>query len=309
MDSKFLKPKGFGEILDHTFSISKNRFKDFFMIFLILMGPIYLVEAIIELISGTSFFREVGTGSTWYEQMLTSFTETGTIDSGSIGADISLIVVGLFTVILGPVAEAAILFGIDHIRKNEEFTVKLLMKQAFSRFWPMIGSSILFGLIVFGIILIPIFVIGFTGVVGSMALNPIVGVLLAIVLFLAFGAVIAFLLTRWSFYFGSVVLDRQSPGFGRSWRLTRGRTWVLIGLYIVFYLIISIISFAVEATLGIALGNSVLLSIITNIVTLITTMIFSVGYGVMYFDLKTRHDADDLKELIDDYTNTSSLNK
>lgn len=304
----FSKPKGIGEILDHTFSLSKGRFKDFFIIFLILFGPIYLIEAIIQLAAGTSFFREVGGGSTWYEQILNGFAESGTIDSDSFGDVIGLIVVILLTVILGPVAEAAILFSIDHIRKNKEFTVKAVIKQAFSRFWPMFFSSILFGIIVFGIVIIPIFIVAFSGALGSMA-DPFIGVLLAIVLFFACAVGIIYLLTRWSFYFGSVVLERKSPGFGRSWRLTHGRTWALIGLYLIFYLIISIVSFAVEATLGLALGTSVLQSIISNLVTMITTMIFSVGYGVMYFDLKTRHDADDLKELIDDYTNPSLENK
>jgi len=54
-------------------------------------------------------------------------------------------------------------------------------------------------------------------------------------------------------------------------------------------------------TLGIVLGNSVLLTLISNLVTLVTTMIFSVGYGVMYLDLKTRNDADDIKEMLEDY--------
>ncbi|WP_066398744.1 hypothetical protein [Neobacillus mesonae] len=309
MDSRFSKPKGFGEILDLTFSLSKKRFKDFFMIFLILLGPIYLVEAIIQLISGTSFFREVGTGGNWFEQIASSFSESGTIDSGSLGADFGLILVGLLTVIIGPVAEAAILFGINHIRKNEDFTVKSVIKQAFSRFWPMLGSSILFGLIILLMIVVPIVIVTIGGVAGAAVTNPVAGIIFGILLFLIIAVVIAYFVTRWSFFFGSVVLDHKSPGFGRSWRLTRGRTWVLIGLYFIFYLIISMVSFTVEATLGFALGNSVLLSIISNIVTLITTMIFSVGYGVMYLDLKVRHDADDLKELIDDYNNPPILNK
>ena len=61
---------------------------------------------------------------------------------------------------------------------------------------------------------------------------------------------IGYLLTRWSFYFGSAVLGEGSPGFTRSWRLTRKRGWILIGLYIVFALIITFISGAIEVTLG-----------------------------------------------------------
>ena len=301
MDKKFTTPKDFGEILDHTFQLTKNRFKDLFMILLIFMGPVYLFQAILQLLSGTSFFREVGSGGAWFEQILSSYEETGTFDSSSLGADIGLIVVGLISAILAPVAEAAILFTINHVRKNEDYTVGSVIKQAFSRFWPMIGSSILFFLITIGIIIIPLAIVGVIGGVVATMVNTVLGILLGVVLFLGFAVGIGLLLTRWSFYFGSVVLDKDSPGLGRSWRLSRKRTWALMGLYIVFYFIISSISFGVQMTLGIVLGNSVLLTLISNLVTLVTTMIFSVGYGVMYLDLKTRNDADDIKEMLEDY--------
>lgn len=301
MDKKFSTPKGFGEILDHTFHLTKNRFKDFFMILLIFMGPVYLVQAILQLSSGTSFFREVGSGGAWYEQILTSFEESGTFDSSSLGADIGIIIIGIVSAILAPVAEAAILFTINYVRRNEEYTVGSVIKQAFSRFWPIMGSSILFGLISLGIIIVPLTIVGVTGFVVGTSVNPIGGILLGVVLFLGFALGVGLLLTRWSFYFGSVVIDKVSPGLGRSWRLSRKRTWVLMGLYIVFYFIISSISFGVQMTFGMVLGNSVLLTLITNLVTLITTMIFSVGYGVMYLDAKTRHDADDLKEMIEEF--------
>ncbi|ETI68872.1 hypothetical protein [Neobacillus vireti] len=305
MDTKFSKPKGFGEILDHTFSLTKNRFKDFFLIILIFMGPVYLLQAIMQLISGTSFFREIGSGNVWFEQILSGFTETETLDTSGLGADIGIIIVGFIGAILGPVAQAAILFAIANIRKNEEYTVGSVIKQAFSRFWPIIGSSILFGIITVMIILIPIIIVTVTAIFGFQA-NPVLGVLGAILLFLGFAVGIGLLLTRWSFYLGSVVLDKDSPGLERSWRLSRKRTWTLMGLYIVFYLIISAIEFAVQMTFGLALGNSVLLSLISNLATLITTIIFSVGYAVMYLDLKTRHDGDDLKDMIENY-NTKTI--
>ncbi|EKN65457.1 hypothetical protein BABA_20001 [Neobacillus bataviensis LMG 21833] len=301
MNEKFKKPKGFGEILDHTFSLTKNHFKEFFMILIIFMGPIYLLQAIIQLASGTSFFRQVGSGDTWFEQILSGFEGTGSFDSSSLGVDISLIVVGLFSVLLFPVAEAAILFALNRIRQTEEYTVGGVIKQAFSRFWPMLGSSILFGLIMFAIIIIPILIVAFTFGVLASSVNTVVLVLLGILLFFGGAIGIGLLLTRWSFYFGSVVLDKTSPGFLRSWRLSKNRTWVLMGLYIVFYIIVSIIGAVVQMTFGALLGNSVLLTMISNMASLFTTMIFSVGYGVMYLDLKTRHDADDLKELIEDY--------
>lgn len=269
------------------------------------MGPIFLLEAILQLFSGTSFFREVGKGNTWIEQNLSSFLETGTFDANAEGVDISIIIVGLVSAILAPIADAAILFAIDHVRKNEEYTVGSVIKQAFSRFWPIFWSSILFGIITIAIITFPIIIVTLTAVFGYVV-NPVLGVLGAILLFLGFAVGIGLLLTRWSFYFGSVVLDKESPGLGRSWRLSRKRTWALMGLYIVFHLIVSSISFAIQITFSSFLGNSVLLTLIVNIATLFTTMISSVGYAVMFLDLKTRHDADDLKEMIEDY-NTKTI--
>lgn len=297
MDEKFNRPKGFGQILDHTFSLSKKHFKDFFLILLIFFGPIYLLQALIQLASGVSFFREVGAGETWFEQVIMSFDDTEAVN---LGADLGVALTGLILIFLAPVATAAVMFAIDHLRKGEEYTVGSVIKQAFSRYWPMLGSTILFCLIGFSLLVVPMIIVTIAGVIGAMVL-PVVGVILAILLFVGFSVGAFLLLTRWSFYFGSVVFREETPGLSRSWKLTKGRTWVLFGLFIIFSLIITMISATLELTFGIFLGNSVLLTLIINVVGIITTLIFTVGYAVMYFDLKIRHDADDLKEMIGEY--------
>lgn len=298
IDTKFNRPKGFGEILDLTFTLSKNKFKDFFMVLLIFMGPLYLLQAVIQLASGVSFFREIRvTGGGWFENIVAGFDET---ESMNIDASTDGLLVGIFGFFLFPVASAAILIAVNKIIKNEEYTIGSVIKQAFSRYGAIIGSSILFALIAFGLFVLPIFIITITTIAG-IAIHPVLGIGLAIILFLGFAIGICYLLTRWSFYFGSAVLGEGSPGLSRSWRLTRKRTWVIIGLYIIFILLITLISTTVELSFGLLLGNSVLLSMITSVVTIFTTLILSVGYAVIYLDLKVRHDADDLKDMIEDY--------
>jgi hypothetical protein len=301
MNTQFNKPKGFGEILDTTFRLSKSRFSDFFLIFLLLIGPLYVLEAIVLLISGTNFISEPGTGGVWYERMISRLETTAYTGTSSIGVDLGYILIVLGSIILLPVAQAAIILAVNHIRNNEEYTIGSVIKKAFKRFWPLLGSSILFGLMMFGLVIIPVIIVTLAGVFGA-ELHPAIGILLSIFLFLGFVVGFAYLMTRWSFYFASVALKEGTPGFTRSWRLTRKRTWIFIGLYIIFSLIISSISGAIELTFALFLGSSVLLTVIVNLVTLLTTMIFAVGYTVMYFDLKIRHDADDIKDLINDYT-------
>ncbi len=305
MNAQFSKPKGFGEILDHTFRLSKNHFKDFFLVFLILLGPVYLLQALIELASGISFFRTAGSGETWFDGVINSFSGEVATEPGqgmNLVAELGTGLVGLIGTILMPIAQAAILFALNHMRKNEEYSVKLVIKQAFSRFWPIIGSSILFGLIVFVLVILPIIIVTFAGVFGSAFVDTGAGIVITmIILLLIFALVVAYFLTRWSFYLGAAAIEQDAPGIGRSWSLTRKRTLVLIGLYIVFALIIGIVSTAFEFTFGLVLGNSVLYGMIVNVVSLFTSMLFAVGFGVMFLDLRTRHDADDLKEMIDDY--------
>lgn len=300
MDTKFSKPKGFGQILDHTFSLSKQRFSEFFLIFLILMGPIYLLSAIVQMASGVHFFREVGSGSNWFERAVNGLAESDQMYTDSLGIDIGIIIVALISIFVFPVAVSAVMLAINHIRKNEAYTIGSVIKEAFSRYGAILGSNILYGLIVFGFITLPIIFIVLIATVGGI-IHPVIGVLLGIALFLGCAVFLGYFLTRWSFFLGSVLFDHDSPGLSRSWGLTKKRTWVSLGLYIVFFLIISSISFTLEITLGLLLGNSVLLSIIVNLVSLATAMLFTVGYTIMYFDLKIRHDADDLKEMLEDY--------
>lgn len=301
MNNNLNKPKGFGEILDQTFKISKYKFKDFFIILLLLVGPIYLLQAIIELAAGKSFFKQEGGGGAWYEEMMRNMelTEEASL-STNLAADIGTFFVSLLVLFTYPVAQAAILFGVNHIKHNREFTVNTVIKQAFGRFFPLIGSSLLYVIIAFSIIF-GFILIGVLIPIMFFAIDVIAGVIVSIVLTVSLFLIGAFLLTRWSFFFGSVVLDKNSPGLTRSWRLSKGRTFKLIGLYIIFFLITSSIGVAIEMSVSVFLGNSVLLGLIVGFSTLFTTLIMAVGYAVMYLDLKVRHDADDLRDMIDEY--------
>ncbi|WP_421381955.1 hypothetical protein ACOJQI_21485 [Bacillus salacetis] len=314
MNSELNRPKRVGEILDQTFRLSKNKFVDFFMIFLILLGPIYLLQALVELMAGASFFRATGTGGDWFEQFITSF-EDGTaqaepFSAAGVGAGIASALLGIASTVLTIIAGAAIFIGVNHIRKSEDFTAGIAIKQAFKRFWPLIGSSLVYFLIVFGMIVVPIMVIGFSGFFiagfggafteGSFA-GSLVIILMMILVLLAAAVGIGYLLTRWSFYIGVVTIDKVAPGIGRSWNLSKGRGWVAFGVFIVLMLITGVITGAFELTLGLALGNSVLYTIIINLVTMVTSIITSVGLAVMFFDLKSRNEAEDLQEMIEDY--------
>ncbi|SET50536.1 hypothetical protein SAMN05216389_11322 [Oceanobacillus limi] len=295
MDEQFNRSKGFGEILDHTFRLCKHHFSKLFLIFLIIIGPLYLLEALLLFMSGTSFFRHMGTGSNLFEQVISGYDET--LYNSTVGQDVFL---GLAMLVLAPVAYAAVLISLNLLKYKKDFTPSQVIKKAFSKFWPIFGSSLLFGVIVFSLIFGLFMIITIPGFIVGL-IHPVLGFIFGAVFFLGIGLVLALLLTRWSFYLAATVLEEDMPGLARSWRLTRENTWKVFGLYIVIGLITAVIGVAIEGVFTFILGNSVLFTIIVNVVSILTSMIFAVAYAVIYFDLKFREDGEDLQELIDDY--------
>ncbi|WP_062051382.1 glycerophosphoryl diester phosphodiesterase membrane domain-containing protein [Bacillus sp. JCM 19034] len=302
MKAAFSKPKRFGEILDLIFTITKTKFKDLFMIMLVLLGPLFAFQAVIQLIFGVNFFREIETQGSWLDQFIESI-EAGVVYDPTANYTMLnawLVLISFVSLIFYVVAQTAVVILIKRIREQKDYTVGEVIKEAFRRFWPVVGGTILFFLIVFGLIIVPTFVLSMISAFLILA-NETIGPFIAFIVVMGYIVFAIYLIIRWSFYFSAIVIDKETPGLTRSWRLTKKRVWSLFGLYIVLSLIIGILSTSVELGAVLLLGNSVLHSMIVNLSLLISTLIFSVSYAVIYYDLKIRNDADDLKELLDDY--------
>lgn len=296
LDNLFERPKRFSEILDLTFQLSRKHFASFMKILLIIIGPFILIEAAISLFSGVNFFRGIGEGVTFLERFVNTITEEEFLLQGN---ELWNTIFLFITVLFYPFAMAAILYAVNNIRKGETYSIGDVIKRAFSRFFPLLGSNILFFLILLGMLVFLIFVLFMIFSVIFTVLSEFVGFWLTFILIIAFYFIIAFFVTRLSFYLGVVVIDDIKPGFGRSWRLTKQRWLPLLGIYFVLSIITSIINSMAQLTFVAFLGYSVLYLLLENLIILFTWMIISVAYAVVFFDLKVRHDGDDLIEMID----------
>ncbi len=306
MEIKQTKPKSFSEILDHTFQIVKQNFSSLFLLVLVLLGPLYLIQTIFMLASGTSFFRQTGDGS-FLENFLQDIEGTGA-PGASFPANIDnlglmityAVIMPIIAIILYILAQSSIILATKKIQNQESWTNGEVIKQALSRFWPLLGSSLLFIVMVFGAFVLFVFVITMVG--SLMQGTSMVGATVTIlIIVLAFMGGFAYLFTKMSVFFAAVTFEKVAPGIAKSWRLTKGRFWQTLGVYVVFYILISITSAIINMVMTLLLGNSVVASLVSYLVTMITTLIFFVGYSILYMDLKVRNEADDLKEMIDSY--------
>lgn len=297
MNKIFARPKKFGEILDLTFQLCKQHFSSLFLILFVFVGPLIVIQAIVQLLSGRSFVREVASGESFIEQFINTYDQSAINISGAeIGGNLFI---GLLQMLFYPVAVAAIILLVKRVKDQDSYTVKSLIKQAFSRFWPLFWSTVLLSIIFLGILFFPLLIVGLIGAIVTVG-SPPVGILFILLSFIGVLFGVGLLMSRWSFYLPSLLFDRIAPGMTKSWQLTQGRSWMTFWLYVTLAIIVAFISLAVEFP-ALFLGTSVLYHIIVNIVSIFTMLIFFVGYAVMYFDLEVRQSADDLKDMISDY--------
>lgn len=309
---RFEKPLSFGEILDVTFRTIKENFSRLFLIMLIFMGPVKLLQGVAKTLGGVSLLRAPNSG-----QGMTSFLHS-LQQTGTQGAKFDIIYLLLLVFISAPMAYASLIVATDQIRKQEPVNILSSIKRAFSRYWALLGGSIVTGLIYFALFIgITVIIIAYIAIAGgarafsglAMGTSAGLGIHLVVIIILSISTFCAFIyfLTRWSFFFAAIVFEKVSPGLGKSWRLTRGNFWRLVGLYIVLSILLVIITIVVQVAVYFFLGNSVLASILTSLVSILISMTSYIAYAIIYFDLRVRNEAVDLKRMIETYPNNTNI--
>lgn len=314
---RFEKPLSFGEILDVTFRTIKENFSRLFLIMLILEGPFELLYSVSKALGGVSLLRAPNSGQ-GIASLLDSLKQSGT---GMQNTMFELVYYLLLLLISVPMAYASLIVATDQIRKKEPVNIFSSIKRAFSRYWALLGGSMVYALIMFALIIgITAIIVSYLAISGAAeALSGLAvgnfagfGIHLVVIIVLSIGTFCGFiyLITRWSFFFASIVFEKVSPGLGKSWKLTRGHFWRLVGLYIVLTIILIIIMAIFQAAIYYFLGDSVLAYLLISLVSIPISMTSYIAYALIYFDLRVRNEATDLKGMIETYpadTNLSSV--
>ncbi|TGB02868.1 hypothetical protein [Halobacillus salinus] len=310
MDQIKTKPRSVGESLDQTFRLAKANFKSYFLILLFLMGPGFLINYIFLFMGGAGLLT--GDKSTTLIASLNSDTQAAGVEQfvlDNLGSNMHLLFLVLTTLVsfvLIPMAHASVLVGTIRSMKQESWTVSEVIKLAFSRFWPLIGSTLLFGVIVFAFFFVTFIIIFFAGFSTFSGGNGLAAIIISIIFFLAFLVAAAFFAIKLSMFFAATTFEKLAPGFAKSWKLTKGRFWATFGFFAVILIINFLVSVLFEGVASLLLGTSVLSTVLMNLGTIVTTLFLMVGYAVIYADLRTRNEASDLKDMISDYKSDDS---
>jgi hypothetical protein len=282
-----------GDILDRGLKITLARLPTFYVINLIVLLPILLVRLLVPSL----------------------FVPTAD-PSMAMGAAVGGLLVILFALLLGPIGTAASLHVISQEFADRHVGIDSAFNFAFSRFLPLLGASLLVGLIVGGIFFLMILLAGFMGGLFGAALGAVPGLVLTgvIVIVLAI-PVIAFIL---GYLFVSQVVVVEGVGalgsLERSKSLANGYRWRLFGLLLLLgiihllfgglgWLLGNVLSYTepVQGRFGLVVqvynGNYVNYAIFVVFdfaLELLVSIYGSVCLTLLYFDIRIRKEGFDL---------------
>jgi len=289
VSQEVMKPMGVGRMLDLSFQMYRKHFAKLMLIMLICYGPFYLANAMIQ---GQTVQSLLDVN----EIMNYSVSDAEPLISAD-NAVLFLLLGVLVVFVLTPVVIAAIVFLVHRALKGEEAPSALrLLRMSFKRYWGLLGSTIVFGLILVGLIIAFVIAFMIMGFISAVFPGLIGGILFFL---LAVGTVFGFyyFVIRFMYFLPVVAYKEESVGIGRSWGLTRNSFWRIFGLFFVLTLLIYIFNIVTSLLLSLVPMNSILFVLLQLFVSLLTGPMIFVAYAVSYTDLKVR-DGMGLEEMI-----------
>ncbi|SEP00719.1 glycerophosphoryl diester phosphodiesterase membrane domain-containing protein [Paenibacillus sp. OV219] len=323
MSNVLHKPMGIGRMLDYSFQLYRRQFGKLFLLTLLYFGPIYLLmyllmpTAMEQSATNFSVIFDTFSGST-----VDPVLQQDTLDAGAVtslvGIVLFILIAIVYLVCLGPVFAAASVFFVQSIFDGHApLSIREALKQAFRRFGALLGSSLLFALICFGltvvsvILLVILFAVGAGGMFiggsfsegGSAATSVISVIVMIVVVYLGLILLWSYFAIRWMYYLPVTALKEESIGLGRSWTLTRKSFWRLFGTMFIMSLIVWVVTVVVQLLLTALIGPSMLGELLSVLIKIVCIPLPIVLYAVSFFDLKVRKEGYGLDHMISQMTN------
>ncbi|MBI5652247.1 MAG: glycerophosphoryl diester phosphodiesterase membrane domain-containing protein [Chloroflexi bacterium] len=305
-----LRPLNLGELLDSAITLYRKNWITLIGISAVVSVPILVMQIIAALVTLPTdpFFTGARLDSSEFAESFALLA--------FYGATIIVSILGG----LGRVFElGAIAIAVSEQYLRRAITIKQAYLRALRKWLALLIASFILGLASVAILL-PLF-----GVIGLGVISPAFGsqsqanVGLAIsMLCMCFGSIPLFVIwfalaMRWSFFTQAIVLEDLSgiAGIRRSWRLTKGSFWRVVGIlfllgifiYVVTAVPTAAIQFGATAMfLGSLFVPTVLNSIVATLVAMVTEPLQFAVITLLYYDLRVRKEGFDLEMLMQQMT-------
>jgi hypothetical protein len=297
-----LRPLGLGDILDGTVKLIRANPR-------VTLG----LSAVVGVIAGLPV---IILQAVYPPQAANLFTDPAQVQSDpQPGGDVAVAVgsvVPVVSMLLSFVATAILTGLLIRVLGRAVFGTRTSTREAWrmtrSRVWPLLGQTAL----VIAAIAIPAVLVAGSLMAAGIALEQDGLVFVAALSVLVWLPYAAFVGTRLILAPAALVLENLGPvdGMRRSWRLVRGDTWRVFGIWLLTQIIIGVVSGVVSlpfqlasmaltafgpGTATSAAGAAILLAIGETVIAMLTYPFTAGVFGLLYADRRMRAEAFDLE--------------
>ena len=227
-----LHPLTFGSILGRSFAALRQNPRVLLGFALVVQTLAYLIVLVaVGAVAWASFSR--------LDTLRPGTEEYDTVLAGSIAITaVAGIVLGLAAGALGVIVQGIVVVEVTHAALAEKLTLGALWRQVKPIAWRLVGYALLVTVAVVALVGLVVL-----GVVAIGMLVPFAAVALTILLILAAIPVTWWLMTKLLLVPATIIIEHATilEGLRRSWTLTRGRFWPILGVIVVISIIFGVV--------------------------------------------------------------------
>ena len=307
-----LRPLSIGEIISGAFESLRANPRAMFLPSLIVLTATGALSAVLNYFGADLLLSRVGA-------LLNNSSDAGPSEilPAFIGSFASQMVGALLTALATTILTGLLIVAVSRSVLGRIATPGEVWERTRGRILPLIGQTLLITLItlvadiiiaIIGIALIAIvtsFIMGSDPGVGAIIAALLVAFALAVLLFFA----VVFLIVRLSLAPAALMLENTGvvEGIGRSWALTRGSFWRVLGILVLAGLITGIVNGMLSFGLGlifgvVALGLPAAQPLVTALTMLLTSVLSALVLpftaavtALTYIDLRMRGEGLDVE--------------
>jgi hypothetical protein len=292
-----LRPRSVGELLDAAFTLYRRNF----VLLVSIAAVVQLPFAILQLIVYRAFdiggrlgaVQDIGTTINNQNGTLTPEQSTQLVgDVGAFAAYVGVVVLVQYLIVY-PLSLAATTYAVSRRYLDEPATVGESYRAAFTKWRSLVAMILLLGLVVLASVA-AVFV-GFLSGAAAVA---------AVLVIAAFGCAIV-VLVRSTVGAQAIVIEGVSGrgGLRRSWALTRGFFWRIVGILLLLGLLQAIVGTVFTLPL-LALTSSASLDVrqmvsqaVSAVSAIFVAPVSLVTLTLLYYDLRIRREGFDIEML------------
>lgn len=286
------RAQSIGELLDSAFTMYRRKFLLIVAITAMLQLPYIVIQLLlIRTFFGSALSTALGAGGSGFasrQEQTQSVLNLLLVSLGILGAGL------VYALVLQPIVQAATVrvVSADYLDRPTSFGDAL--RHALRRFAALLG----FGVLNLLILVVPgavLFGLAFA------ANAPALLVLFVLLWFVYF----IFVSIRLQLSVPAIVLESGGPtvGIARSWRLTEGSFWRIVGLNVIIAVVSYVLSLILQTLIGAIFGGVdpvtklLVNSAASSAIGIFTTPLLLIVLTLTYYDIRIRREAFDLEML------------